>query len=291
MTKRNLWGYEETLTLISIIEEKECLQKLEEKKYKTNQIYQLIEQEMFARGYYDKNAKQMEFRWQNLKKIFYKDRKTIEAGDKDHKVSPYYDQVEAVLSNRTKVKKKENVEMSTLSVNPINTIDNGHFSTDEDEERVIEHDIELDLPKTEMPTFEECFPSLPTPKPRIDLKRPREIDSVSKIDAFQEKIKKVTRELNEDLFRKQKELIEYEFRLFANYTTGRDEKFKDIMSQNTQTFLSGIRDLLQENNNNSKVKSINHPKSRLSEARQVESIEDHNIKQFFQSWDQEANRK
>ncbi|XP_055845236.1 uncharacterized protein LOC129911450 [Episyrphus balteatus] len=279
MTKRNLWSFEETQTLLEILEEKKCLEKIEDKILHPNEIYQVVEQEMFGRGYYEKNAKQMRFRWQNLRKQYYRDRKAIEKGttEKGFKKSPFYETLHTMLADRwSRRKEMEALEEENLIAAPIEEHDS---SSDDDG---------ITVSKSEMPAFEECFPILPTPsKPRLPLKRPRTPDSTSKVDAFQDKIKKVTKELNEDLFKKQKELIEYEFRLFANYTSGRDDKFKEMMATNTQTFLNGIRDLLQEKPNDVKPR----PKIERRAATEQDQ-QDRSITQFFQSWDTETvNRK
>lgn len=287
ITKRNLWSFEETQTLIAIIEEKQCLQQIEEKLIHPNEIYTVIEKEMFARGFYDKHAKQIKFRWQNLRKMYYKDRKAVQEGiDGSYKMNPYYDGLHVVLGSRWSNKHKEDYttilgdEARNFDM-PVRTYEDTSQNSSDDEEEEREGIPKSDINDIgEMPSFEECFPSLPTSsKLRLSLKRPRTPDSTSRLDLFQAKIKQVTKELNDDLYKKQKELIEYEFRLFANYTTTRDDKFKEMMATNTQTFLSGIKDLLQE--------KIYETRTRAKSERNL-SRGKGDCKQFFQTWDEDS---
>lgn len=62
--------------------------------------------------------------------------------------------------------------------------------------------------------------------------------------------------MTEDFSKKQKELIEYEFKLYSKQEKEHEAKFQKMMENNTKNFLNGIQKLLD------KKKSRNNDRSR-----------------------------
>lgn len=54
--------------------------------------------------------------------------------------------------------------------------------------------------------------------------------------------------MTEDFSKKQKELIEYEFKLYSKQEKEHEAKFQKMMENNTKNFLNGIQKLLDKKN-------------------------------------------
>lgn len=70
MARRNVWTPEETRELLTIIKELDLMKLFGEER--NTKLYQITENEMKQRGYFDKDAFQIEHKWKNLKRSYYK---------------------------------------------------------------------------------------------------------------------------------------------------------------------------------------------------------------------------
>ena len=67
---RPFWTDAETLDLLEIFMEKNIMKLFDGKRYRNNEIYKMISTELLKRGYVDRDEKQIEYRWKNLKKSY-----------------------------------------------------------------------------------------------------------------------------------------------------------------------------------------------------------------------------
>uniref|UniRef100_A0A182Q020 Myb/SANT-like DNA-binding domain-containing protein n=1 Tax=Anopheles farauti TaxID=69004 RepID=A0A182Q020_9DIPT len=73
MARRNVWTTEETRELLNVIKELELMKSFGEER--NNKLYQIAEDELRERGFSNKDAFQIEHKWKNLKRSYYKTRR------------------------------------------------------------------------------------------------------------------------------------------------------------------------------------------------------------------------
>uniref|UniRef100_A0A182NFW2 Myb/SANT-like DNA-binding domain-containing protein n=1 Tax=Anopheles dirus TaxID=7168 RepID=A0A182NFW2_9DIPT len=73
MARRNVWTTEETRELLNVIKQLELMKSFGEER--NNKLYQIAEDELRLRGFTQKDAFQIEQKWKNLKRSYYKTRR------------------------------------------------------------------------------------------------------------------------------------------------------------------------------------------------------------------------
>ncbi|XP_058120475.1 uncharacterized protein LOC131284940 [Anopheles ziemanni] len=97
--KRSLWSYDETLEMLNIMMDQESLKAMNGRPFRKEKAFRLIQEEMAQRGFQQKDAKQIEYRWKNLKKRYIDIQKNPDSGDTPS--FQYYDEIDLLMNGRT----------------------------------------------------------------------------------------------------------------------------------------------------------------------------------------------
>lgn len=97
---RMKWNATETYLLLSIVEDREILQLLENKKLSRKEIFTIIQDDFKAKGYDEKDAIHIETKWKNMKKLYVKCRKVNDQAREDISKCEYYDELHHLLATR-----------------------------------------------------------------------------------------------------------------------------------------------------------------------------------------------
>ncbi|XP_041760994.1 zinc finger protein with KRAB and SCAN domains 2-like [Anopheles merus] len=186
MARRNVWTPEETRELLAIIKELDLMKLFGEER--NTKLYQITENEMKQRGYFDKDAFQIEHKWKNLKRSYYKTKRENYLAES----CEYFEELDELMAM-----------------------------------------------KPPAPSSSKGKESASQPK------RPRAV--LENFDVLLTKLAKVDRENNEEFFKKQKDLVDYEFDLFTHDERQYTTKVSQMLNRNMNDFcVKAQQILLQE---------------------------------------------
>uniref|UniRef100_A0A2M4CQC2 Myb/SANT-like DNA-binding domain-containing protein n=1 Tax=Anopheles darlingi TaxID=43151 RepID=A0A2M4CQC2_ANODA len=186
MARRNVWTPEETKALLSVIKEKGLIRYFGEEQNK--KLYGIVETEMRKRGFPEKGAFQIEHKWKNLKRVYYKTKRE----DYLSESCEFYEELDELMSEK-------------LQQN-------------------------------------QAKQALTTPAETVTQKRPKPV--LEHFDKLLAKIGVIERENNEEFFRKQKDLINYEFELYTQDERHFGQRLSGILEKNTEDFCFRAQQIL-----------------------------------------------
>uniref|UniRef100_A0A2M4ASW6 Myb/SANT-like DNA-binding domain-containing protein n=1 Tax=Anopheles triannulatus TaxID=58253 RepID=A0A2M4ASW6_9DIPT len=186
MARRNVWTYEETKALLSVIKDKGLIRYFGEEQNK--KLYGIVETEMRKRGFPDKGAFQIEHKWKNLKRVYYKTKRE----DYLSESCEFFEELDELMSEKL----QQNQAKQARS-DPTDTV---------------------------------------TPK------RPRPV--LEHFDKLLAKIGAIERENNDEFFRKQKDLINYEFELYTQDERQFNQRLSSILEKNAEDFCFRAQQIL-----------------------------------------------
>uniref|UniRef100_A0A182SFB5 Myb/SANT-like DNA-binding domain-containing protein n=1 Tax=Anopheles maculatus TaxID=74869 RepID=A0A182SFB5_9DIPT len=185
MARRNVWTTEETRELLAIIKELDLMKMFGEER--NNKLYQMAENELKQRGFFDKEAFQIEHKWKNLKRTYHKTKRENYLTES----CEFYEELDELMAMKPTSSNNKNKEAS-------------------------------DRPK-----------------------RPRAV--LENFDLLLTKLAKVDRENNEEFFKKQKDLVDYEFDLYTHDERQYTTKVSQMLNRNMNDFcIKAHQILLQE---------------------------------------------
>ncbi|XP_035890859.1 zinc finger protein with KRAB and SCAN domains 2-like [Anopheles stephensi] len=238
MARRNVWTTEETRELLAIIKELDLMKLFGEER--NSKLYQIAENELKQRGFFDKDAFQIEHKWKNLKRTYHKT-------------------------------KRENYLTESC-----------------------EFYEELDELMAMKPTASSSKAKDASGQP----KRPRAV--LENFDLLLTKLAKVDRENNEEFFKKQKDLVDYEFDLYTHDERQYTTKVSQMLNRNMNDFcIKAHQILLQEGMVEPVVQSDEaledvQEEQELAPTEQVMMMEQQQplvkkeiVKEFYQTWREE----
>ncbi|PSN54095.1 hypothetical protein C0J52_03093 [Blattella germanica] len=100
MCTRNDWSDIEVTALLDVIRERNVHILFDGKRYKNNEIYRLIEEEMKMRGHTTKSAEQIKNKWKSLKSLYATCKKQHVKSGAGRRECVYYDQLDEILGSR-----------------------------------------------------------------------------------------------------------------------------------------------------------------------------------------------
>ncbi|XP_052867093.1 uncharacterized protein LOC128273206 [Anopheles cruzii] len=182
MARRNVWTSEETRALLSIIKERDLIKAFGEEQNK--KLYNLVHHEMCKRGFPDKGSFQVEHKWKNLKRVYYKTKRE----DYLTESCEFFDELDELMSSKPPPVKK--IKEST------------------------------------------------------EPKRPRAV--LENFDKLLSKVAVIERENNEEFFRKQKDLVNYEFELYTQDERLFAKKLSQLLEKSAEDFCNRAQRILIE---------------------------------------------
>ncbi|XP_052863872.1 uncharacterized protein LOC128270505 [Anopheles cruzii] len=99
MRKRNIWSYEETVEMLNIMQEQETPKAMNGRPFRKDKAFWLVNVEMVRRGYPNRDSKQIEYRWRNLKRRFVELQKNV--NNIDTSTFQYYDEIDLLLKGKS----------------------------------------------------------------------------------------------------------------------------------------------------------------------------------------------
>uniref|UniRef100_A0A2M4BW21 Myb/SANT-like DNA-binding domain-containing protein n=1 Tax=Anopheles marajoara TaxID=58244 RepID=A0A2M4BW21_9DIPT len=181
MARRNVWTYEETKELLSVIKDKGLIRHFGEEQNK--KLYGIAEAEMRKRGFPDKGAFQIEHKWKNLKRVYYKTKRE----DYLSESCEFFEELDELMSERL----QQNQAKQDAAVSP---------------------------------------------------RRPKPV--LVHFDKLLAKIGVIERENNEEFFRKQKDLINYEFELYTQDERQFSQRLSSVLEKNAEDFCFRAQQIL-----------------------------------------------
>uniref|UniRef100_A0A182VJX0 Myb/SANT-like DNA-binding domain-containing protein n=1 Tax=Anopheles merus TaxID=30066 RepID=A0A182VJX0_ANOME len=232
MTKRNMWSYDETLEMLNIMLRQESLKAMNGRPFRKDKAFRLVYEEMVHRGYSTKDPKQIEYRWKNLKRQYVDLQK--EPTLVDTNPFPYYDEIDVLMKGKPPAA-SQTTKLCELVISKVE-----RSSTTEAEEVLLETEMEpieqveceIGTPIASEEVVQETVvksspqpqTSQPVPK-RLKRSRRRQGELPK---AFLPPYKTAT---EEEVFRNQKKLIDYQFGLYSKAQEESDQKFLAMSRQ------------------------------------------------------------
>uniref|UniRef100_A0A182MGZ8 Myb/SANT-like DNA-binding domain-containing protein n=1 Tax=Anopheles culicifacies TaxID=139723 RepID=A0A182MGZ8_9DIPT len=239
MARRNVWTKEETRELLVIIKELELMKLFGEER--NTKLYQIAENEMKVRGFFDKDAFQIEHKWKNLKRAYHKTKRENYLTES----CEFYEELDELMSMKPPAASAKSREAT-------------------------------DRPK-----------------------RPRAV--LENFDLLLTKLAKVERENNEEFFKKQKDLVDYEFDLYTNDERQYTTRVSQMLNRNMNDFCvkaqqillqEGVVDKIVDEEEEATCMVGSKDMQELSATEQIMLIEHPTVKkeivkEFYQTWREE----
>uniref|UniRef100_A0A182IP28 Myb/SANT-like DNA-binding domain-containing protein n=1 Tax=Anopheles atroparvus TaxID=41427 RepID=A0A182IP28_ANOAO len=227
--KRHLWTYDETLEMLNIMVEQESLKAMNGRPFRKEKAFRLIQEEMVRRGYRSKDAKQIEYRWKNIKKRYVDIQKNPDA--EEDATFQYYDEIDLMLNGSSD--KKDLDMQSTVHDEPTNTSVDETFCEDVAmEEEVVEEPAE-----TSEATQRRSQRSTRGKNRRYNTTNQRPAPSQQKAS-------------EDEVYRNHKRLLDYQFGLYSRLQRESDEKFlqmsREMLIQCNVRFETFVTEVLAE---------------------------------------------
>uniref|UniRef100_A0AAG5CNE6 Myb/SANT-like DNA-binding domain-containing protein n=1 Tax=Anopheles atroparvus TaxID=41427 RepID=A0AAG5CNE6_ANOAO len=250
--KRHLWTYDETLEMLNIMVEQESLKAMNGRPFRKEKAFRLIQEEMVRRGYRSKDAKQIEYRWKNIKKRYVDIQKNPDA--EEDATFQYYDEIDLMLNGSSdksiKTRRTESLALqkvesilpdveedldmqSTVHDEPTNTSVDETFCEDVAmEEEVVEEPAE-----TSEATQRRSQRSTRGKNRRYNTTNQRPAPSQQKAS-------------EDEVYRNHKRLLDYQFGLYSRLQRESDEKFlqmsREMLIQCNVRFETFVTEVLAE---------------------------------------------
>ncbi|XP_035783467.1 uncharacterized protein LOC118461820 isoform X2 [Anopheles albimanus] len=180
MARRNVWTYDETKELLAVIKDKGLIRYFGEEQNK--KLYGIAEAEMRKRGFPDKGAFQIEHKWKNLKRVYYKTKRE----DYLSESCEFFEELDELMSEKLQQNRAKQETVTQKRPKP-----------------VLEH-----------------------------------------FDKLLAKIGVIERENNEEFFRKQKDLINYEFELYTQDERQFSQRLSSVLEKNAEDFCFRAQQIL-----------------------------------------------
>ncbi|XP_049542779.1 uncharacterized protein LOC125955681 [Anopheles darlingi] len=260
-TRRNVWKYDETKEMLQIMLENNFVQAFSTKHNTNVQIYRQIEKIMNERGFRHKTYEQIGVRWKNLKNLHMIAKRSNDLNERH--LFPYYDEVDELVS-LTKRKPRQITIQPKLSARPLNTKSRIVTIKAEPVEaspssQSLHMEIALEDPDSapdetveeRLEEDEEQVDDLPARAPRVRVYARRRMPPGPKQPTrLQSAIASSKQDLNDEFYRTQKRLIDYEFNLHAQ----REEEYmqqinlstKELMEEHMEAFFVRLKEFMDE---------------------------------------------
>ncbi|XP_053660199.1 uncharacterized protein LOC128709236 [Anopheles marshallii] len=231
MTKRNMWTYDETLEMLNIMLEQESLKAMNGRPFRKDKAFRLICEEMMQRGYNTKDPKQIEYRWKNLKKHYMELQRDPNLNDTNP--FQYYDEIDVLIKGKppSTMSKLYELSISRVELKP-NKDAEGVF-TDTNSLPTMQEDSEGDSVKSEE---NNTKPAIVAPSPQVKCS-PRRSKRSRKPLTYRPNETQITClppysiTTEQEAYRNQKKLIDYQFGLYSKVQEESDQKFLDMSRQ------------------------------------------------------------
>ncbi|XP_012534499.1 putative uncharacterized protein DDB_G0282499 [Monomorium pharaonis] len=119
--KRDIWSYDETMTLIHILKEKKILKIMDNKRFRIAEIFKSLEQEMKNKGYC-RSATQIHIKFKGLKRTYNNCRTALSKSGAGVKKCMFYDELDELFGCRP-----INIQKGMDSLNATSSIDMDMF--------------------------------------------------------------------------------------------------------------------------------------------------------------------
>uniref|UniRef100_A0A182P9R4 Myb/SANT-like DNA-binding domain-containing protein n=1 Tax=Anopheles epiroticus TaxID=199890 RepID=A0A182P9R4_9DIPT len=252
MSKRIMWTYDETLEMLNIMLRQESLKAMNGRPFRKEKAFRRIYEELMQRGYKTKDPRQIEHRWKNLKRQYMDAQKDTKQG----KLFLYYDEIDVLMKGKPPSGTSQESKLCELVIAKVEP-QPGTFT----EEMLIETEVEpLEKEECEDSAIagEEVVEETVTePPPQADApkivpkreKRNRKRQNIELPSAYLPTYKTVS---EEEVFRNQKRLIDYQFGLYSRAQEESDQKFlamsRQMMDESNEKFQMFLAKLAPANN-------------------------------------------
>uniref|UniRef100_A0A182R5Y3 Myb/SANT-like DNA-binding domain-containing protein n=1 Tax=Anopheles funestus TaxID=62324 RepID=A0A182R5Y3_ANOFN len=238
MARRNVWTTEETRELLAIIKELDLMKMFGEER--NTKLYQIAEDELKHRGFYYKDAFQIEHKWKNLKRTYHKTKRENYLTES----CEFYEELDELMAMKpTTTTSKARGEAS-------------------------------DRPK-----------------------RPRAV--LENFDLLLTKLAKVERENNDEFFKKQKDLVDYEFDLYTHDERQYTAKVSQMLNRNMNDFCVKASQILLQEGIVEKIVDEVEDAPNMEDPKETQDLEQimvmeqqpvvkkEIVKEFYQTWREE----
>lgn len=266
--KRSLWSYDETLEMLNIMMDQESLKAMNGRPFRKEKAFRLIQEEMAQRGFQQKDAKQIEYRWKNLKKRYIDIQKNPDSGDSA--LFQYYDEIDLLMNGRSEtggtrvnkpsksageISKERDVPSTSPKLAP---------KTEQIEELSVlspakndQHDTSIDESFCDDVAMEEEVVEEPAETSDASQRRSQRSTkgqnrryNEDNLRAVQSSSLSTPRVTEDEQYRSQKRLIDYQFGLYSRLQQESDEKFlqmsREMLIQCNVRFETFVSEVLAE---------------------------------------------
>uniref|UniRef100_A0A182T002 Myb/SANT-like DNA-binding domain-containing protein n=1 Tax=Anopheles maculatus TaxID=74869 RepID=A0A182T002_9DIPT len=236
MTKRNMWSYDETLEMLNIMLEQESLKAMNGRPFRKDKAFRLVCEEMMHRGYNTKDPKQIENRWKNLKKRYMDLQKDPEQADSIP--FQFYDEIDVLMKGKPPPPSSPPVatesKLYALSISRVEPkpTENAEESLVEPEQP-IQEDCEEDVKSEEIvkETIIESKPQCASSIPRRSKRYRKPPTTYRRGEPAKTCLPSYKLATEEEAYRNQKKLIDYQFGLYSKAQEESDQKFLNMSRQ------------------------------------------------------------
>lgn len=267
--KRSLWSYDETLEMLNIMMDQESLKAMNGRPFRKEKAFRLIQEEMAQRGFLQKDAKQIEYRWKNLKKRYIDIQRNP---DGENTASfQYYDEIDLLMNGRSEpggtrsnkpsisagVISKERAVASTSPKEPTKTEPIEELSALSPAKND-QHDTSIDESFCDDVAMEEEVVEEPADASDASQRRSQRSTkgqnrryNADNLGVASSSASLSTPRVTEDeQYRSQKRLIDYQFGLYSRLQQESDEKFlqmsREMLIQCNVRFETFVSEVLAE---------------------------------------------
>ncbi|XP_035902506.1 trihelix transcription factor GT-3a-like [Anopheles stephensi] len=262
MTKRNMWSYDETLEMLNVMLEQESLKAMNGRPFRKDKAFRLVCEEMIHRGYNTKDPKQIENRWKNLKKRYTDQQKDPDLAESNP--FQFYDEIDMLMkgkpppptapsSSPPAVTESKLYSLSISRVEPKAGVDIEEELAEA--EQSIQDDCEDDMANIEEIDKETEPESKSQPavssSPRRSRRYRKRPPSYRRDETPKSGLPPYKLANEEEAYRNQKKLIDYQFGLYSKAQEESDRKFlnmsRQILDESNRKFQSFLNMFLSGN--------------------------------------------
>ncbi|XP_055377925.1 uncharacterized protein LOC129609826 [Condylostylus longicornis] len=249
MSKRNIWSNEETRVMLELFKEQKIIEKIDGKKYRNSEIYGMVENCLKNKKIENKSAKQIEIRWKNLKYMYINIKKEKNKSGNSANDFLFFEEMDELMGMRPSITTLETGVDTSCDVVTPSTNDSSNTNINQEDS-------------------DELQP-LPSPSGlQNNSKRKRKSTS----DGLLEKINKMQKDINEDFLKKQKELIDYEYKLYSQQEKESHMQMKSLLKESSDNFLCAIKDIFNDNRSIDTINLDSNKENNKSDNHSVETI-------------------
>ncbi|XP_058060177.1 uncharacterized protein LOC131210884 [Anopheles bellator] len=231
MSKRNIWSYEETLEMLNIMQEQETPKAMNGRPFRKDKAFWLVNVEMVRRGYTNRDSRQIEYRWRNLKRGFVEMQKNV--NNIDTSTFQYYDEIDLLLKGKSSPEGNPQADSSKTNL------------VDATQEEQMEKNPKTDVESEHLQGGHSQRRSLRTTKGKS-----RRFNK--EITPTTSSATQATKPTDNEVYSNEKKLITYQFELYNRMQRESDEKFlqmcRQSLEESNEMFRNSISQLFATQN-------------------------------------------